>query len=1208
MPNGINVVRFEKSALGCLAQGWVTDIQFSNTTYVIEITDPKDEKKAWTFFQFDDSGNLSDAFCSCEKESCLHLAIAFLKIYGDNKEPLHIRFENSFWKKLTSLFAREVGFDAKLLKKRGESTFYFENSLSFSIKARSQSALKRLKKILFPKARETPDNSIKFSNLPSHEIERWEKGRHGFSLRFELSFWSELAKWLFLEDDAKASYDIKVLSTPLPTHLLISFSDLDIEFNISSEMLCQLIHSFSTIKTPFHVDMGGEKKLKRILYDRERVSFILEHEVNPLWKKPGNRIALNDWIYLEGVGFYRREERALFSGDVIEENEIDRTLSLYGHELAILLEGEEIHFDPHPLKYNLFFDSMMNLHIEGYLFEKGDLTQKGSQFFEHFAYLPDKGFFSLSNLAFETVETVVKKEDVGHFVSEHRSFFTKREGFNLHVSGLETSLSYKVTEHSLIFFPTQESAEVMDFGEYIYFQNLGFFSKKQSRLTAMLRPTLEVAQEKIAPFIREFREELENITGFFLKELPLKRRGLTIKPKGHGLQITPEVKFLPEYEKESVRLFGNLLYIENKGFYELASEMMLPERYEKEIFIKKEALDRFFKEELPLLRPYILEIDPRILPSKNFQLILSNLERDEGRFIAKLSIKTEVGSLDLLEIIHAHQKKVRFLFSNAGRIDLKEEPYSDFAKLKEVPNERGGLSLSTIDLLRLDIMFSLTLDKKISQETRALLNQLREFKPKEPPNLDGFLSQLRQYQKSGVDWLWFLYKNGLSGLLSDEMGLGKTHQAMGLLQAVYNENREAFFLIVAPTSVIYHWQEKLSTFLPKIPVTLYHGIERGREERPKGGILLTSYGILRMEKEFFHTQPFTLAIFDEIQIAKNPKSLIHTTLSEVQAPFRLGLTGTPIENNLKELKSLFDISLPNYLPSEARFKELFLIPIEKENDDTKKLLLKKLITPFLLRRKKREVISELPEKTEDKFYADLSDEQKALYSQALQDSESVMREFKEGRSKIPYLHVFALISRLKQISDHPALFLKDPRNYKKHQSGKWDLFVELLSEALDSEQKVVVFSQYLYMLDMITFYLEEQKIPFAQIRGDTVNREEEMRRFQTDDSCKVFVGSLQAAGLGIDLTAASTVILYDRWWNIARENQAIDRVHRIGQKWAVQVYKLIMKGTIEEKIDLIISRKAQLMEEIIPVDDEAEIKSLSRAQLIDLLRFDLEVN
>ena len=514
-----------------------------------------------------------------------------------------------------------------------------------------------------------------------------------------------------------------------------------------------------------------------------------------------------------------------------------------------------------------------------------------------------------------------------------------------------------------------------------------------------------------------------------------------------------------------------------------------------------------------------------------------------------------------------------------------------------------------MEFIRLDASWSFaepTDQSPTSLITRQLIKELREFSTEAIPNLQGLKSSLRVYQQTGLQWLWFLYKHGLSGLLCDDMGLGKTHQAMALIAASLNQTpqEKKCYLVVCPTSVIYHWQDKLETFLPHLKVHTFHGLKRTLTPHLKEGVILTSYGILRMEKKLFETISFDVAVFDEIQVAKNPSSRVHEALKHIRAKTRIGLTGTPIENNLRELKALIDSVLPGYMPSEARFRELFIHPIERDGNEEKKALLTQLVRPFVLRRRKAQVLQELPEKSEDKSYCDLSEEQVKLYRETLAESQTaVLAHLRDSSEKVNYVHVFSLLSRLKQICDHPALIHKDPTNYKKYSSGKWELFVELITEARRSDQKVVVFSQYLYMLDIIESFLKDQEWGYAQIRGDTVNRRDELKRFQEDPNCVVFIGSLQAAGLGIDLTAASVVILYDRWWNAARENQAIDRVHRIGQKWGVQVYKLITKYTIEEKIDKMITRKGRLLEEVITADEQTFLKKFTRAQLLDLLTF-----
>lgn len=1192
--------RYEKESLRRLKEGWVTDVQFSGSTYLIEITDPKTKEKAYAFFQFDENSTLKDAFCSCEKESCLHLAVAFLKIFGDKREPLHLRFKKSLWFHLTRLFAEEVGFDPKLFVKKKEGEFFLDNQLSFHIVAKRAESKKKAIQILVKREKETPETSIKFSNLSPHEIELWRQGRPSFHLRYELSFWSDLAKWLFLMEEEKIEFNEK----GLPLTYTVYFPTLTLSFTLTPEALSKIVASFSTLRFPLKVQPEGTFSIEKISYDPKKRALHIHHAQKEFIDETKEKIFFDEWIYVKDVGFYRKSERSPLEKEWIEEKEMDETLCHLGKTIAPYLVDDTIHFDPVELNYELFFDDSYNLHIAGYLFKRGDLSEgKGGAFFGRWAYLPNQGFFRLKEPLFSGSEQVIEKRQVGRFISEHRPFFADKAGFTLHVSGIETTFGFEITkEKNLRLFSTFESADIKDFGEYLYFKNLGFFPKRESRLALLLRPDLEIRKEKISSFLCDFKEDLENISGFFCPKLPIDKRGLTMMRKGKRILIRPTIRLIKEYEKSETTLFDDAIYIKGIGFYDLSNVMRLPDNYQVERFIKKRELAAFLYKELAQLEPFILSTDPALIAPATLMLELSYLERAKGGGItASIHLKTEIGIVSLSEILDASHHKNRFCFTKAGRFDLKEERFEWLARIKEGDLEKKALLLTSLDFFKLDATFGFTV-RENHPEIDALLSELREFKTRKPPNYSGLKSELRLYQKKGVDWLWFLSQNGLSGLLCDEMGLGKTHQAMALMQSLYNEEK-SLFLIVAPTSVIYHWEDKLTRFLPSLPLTLFHGLARGKKGIPREGILLTSYGILRLEKDLLSKIPFRLAIFDEIQIAKNSKSQIHNALAKIDAGMKIGLTGTPIENNLNELKSLFDLTLPSYFPNENRFKEIFLLPIEREHDEKKKRLLTQLTRPFILRRKKREVLAELPEKSEDKFTCDLSDEQSALYKKAVEEARGDINQLYQKGATIPYLHIFALLSKLKQISDHPALFLKDPKNFKRHSSGKWDLFVELLSESLASEQKVVVFSQYLYMLDIITNFLNEQKIGFAEIRGDTVNRKEEMRRFAEDESCRVFVGSLQAAGLGIDLTAASTVILYDRWWNAARENQAIDRVHRIGQKWAVQVYKLISKGTIEEKIDQIITKKSKLMEEIIPVDDEAEIKTLSREELIDILSY-----
>jgi SNF2 family DNA or RNA helicase len=387
--------------------------------------------------------------------------------------------------------------------------------------------------------------------------------------------------------------------------------------------------------------------------------------------------------------------------------------------------------------------------------------------------------------------------------------------------------------------------------------------------------------------------------------------------------------------------------------------------------------------------------------------------------------------------------------------------------------------------------------------------------------------------------------------------------------------------------------------MPKAKVHLYHGPFRNSKTlNQKHDIILTTYGILRSDKELFLKHDFEISVFDEMHVAKNQKSQIHSALKQIKSEMKLALTGTPLENNLLELKALFDIILPGYLPTQDEFKEEFVAPIERNKDPERQKALSKMIKPFILRRKKQDVLLDLPEKIEEIAYVDLSDEQLKMYQEIALESKNVLNE--EGGSF--YIHVFALLNKLKQVCDHPSLIHKDETSYEKRQSGKWDLFVELLEESIATNQKVVVFSQYLKMLDIIEDYLKQKNIGFAGIRGTTKDRKEEVKRFQEEPECKVFVASLQAAGVGIDLTKASVVIHYDRWWNPAKENQATDRVHRIGQTRGISVFKFVAKDTIEEDIHALIEKKKDLISNVVGFDSDQDLKRFDKDELTKLLK------
>ncbi|MEO5656904.1 MAG: DEAD/DEAH box helicase [Nitrospiria bacterium] len=516
--------------------------------------------------------------------------------------------------------------------------------------------------------------------------------------------------------------------------------------------------------------------------------------------------------------------------------------------------------------------------------------------------------------------------------------------------------------------------------------------------------------------------------------------------------------------------------------------------------------------------------------------------------------------------------------------------------------EQGRVAMPRMGYLRHRAQWTsemtITRDETVAR-FEADLDRLRPPAPApEPSDLKG---SLRPYQRTGYDWLWFLHCNGFHGILADEMGLGKTHQTMALLLAALREDPDRPSLIVCPTSVLDHWEDKIAEHAPLLAPVRYHGFTRAAlSTGTVPPVVLTTYTLLAREAAVFQAVEWNYLVLDEAQKIKNPTTRTAKGAKSISARHRLALTGTPIENRLAELWSIMDFLLPGYLGSLQLFRRTFETPIIKSGDRKREAELKRAIHPFKLRRLKAEVLQDLPAKVEDLRHCRLSPEQAVAYRALVdQDGRRLADDLRRGGGPIPYIHIFSLLSKLKRLCDHPALVIKGPKG-RAMSSGKFDLFTELMDEALDGGEKVVVFTQYLEMIDLITKWLDQYGVAWVSLRGDTRDRRAVVKAFQTDPECRVFVGSLLAGGVGIDLTAGSVVIHYDRWWNAARENQATDRVHRIGQTRGVQVIKLVTRGTLEEKIDQMIRKKAELMNAMVE-DDDTTLKAFSREELIDIL-------
>lgn len=691
---------------------------------------------------------------------------------------------------------------------------------------------------------------------------------------------------------------------------------------------------------------------------------------------------------------------------------------------------------------------------------------------------------------------------------------------------------------------------------------------------------------------------------------------LEVRPVIQMMQEDGETAFFDHPDFERFR-YGNLVYIRELGVLAELEDPDRPRRFKAPVkmTLRDSQLPSFLDEISDELAENLHVVDEGVKNLRifrefdTFQIRADAIERDW----CWLSLKYGFGNdtLSLLDIWSAQKEGRRFISTSQGWVDCESPSLQGLGRFLPHGTQLGdsdSIRLSRAQLLRWQALapdhFPLSADKKGDE---GLLKRILSLKPSKPlPKLRGLTSSLRGYQERGLEWLAFLHENGLGGLLCDDMGLGKTHQVMALMVFLQKHRHEKrSFLVVCPTTVLSHWETKLNTHAPDLEVLVYHGNTREPVQALNGcKVLLTSYGIMRRDVETLREIDFGLAVFDEAQQIKNPETLSFQAAREIRAGLRVGLTGTPIENNLIELKALLDLVLPQYLGSDADFNRHYVIPIQEKKDDTRRHELSRVVSPFILRRLKKSVLMELPDKIEDVRLCSLSDDQIKLYRDAVSSrSRELLLALEEEQTPVPYMHIFALLNLLKQICDHPALVAGRPEEYERFGSGKWELFKELLHESLASGQKLVVYSQYLDMIRIIERYLTRSGIGHTTLTGQSRDRGAIISRFSEDPDCLVFVGSLRAGGLGIDLVAASVVVHYDRWWNAAREDQATDRVHRIGQNRGVHVFKLITEGTLEEKIDAIIGRKKKLADSILQEDDPGLVKAFTREELIGLLSF-----
>jgi len=486
-----------------------------------------------------------------------------------------------------------------------------------------------------------------------------------------------------------------------------------------------------------------------------------------------------------------------------------------------------------------------------------------------------------------------------------------------------------------------------------------------------------------------------------------------------------------------------------------------------------------------------------------------------------------------------------------------------------------------------------------SPQAQALRDRLRDFKGVPSSEVPASVkAEMRPYQKDGFDFLVHLANIRLGGILADDMGLGKTLQTLAWLAWLKDQNKKnpKPSLVICPASVLHNWRREAERFTPHLKIlVLESGAARHvlRKQIPQHDLIVTNYALLRRDLEELQKFAFRSVILDEAQFIKNPGAQVTQSVKQLKSEYRLALTGTPLENRLLDLWSIVDFVQPNYLGNQEHFLETYE-PKGAENPEAEQRIARRRLSaklrPLLLRRLKKHVAKDLPDRIEERRDCQLGEEQRKLYLAELRRSrDQVMQTVAEKGINKSQMHVLAALTRLRQICCHPKLVGNDSA------SGKTETLFELLDTLIADGQKVLVFSQFVQMLELLQKECASRQITTHILTGQTKDRQEVVNAFQNDPGAGVFLLSLRAAGTGLNLTTASYVVLYDPWWNPAVEAQAIDRSHRIGQTNTVNAYRLISPGTVEEKIWELQQSKAKTISDVL--GEEGFAKSLSKTDL-----------
>ena len=726
----------------------------------------------------------------------------------------------------------------------------------------------------------------------------------------------------------------------------------------------------------------------------------------------------------------------------------------------------------------------------------------------------------------------------------------------------------------------------------------------------LARESLILSEDKFFEVFSFFQDKLEhfNISEEYLdliKNYSNKKPKiyLDINSDGHLIfKIEYKNHFVNTNLTQIVGIFEmlNPNIIENLKNY-INSHQKVFEINETMIIDKKSEIDKFIEDIIPLLHTYAdIYLSQSI---KNFNKT-RKINYFVGVKVTSNFLELDFSSTDLdkgeiIDILNQYRAKKKYYRLKKGEIILMDQEQleflDDFIKdfnIKDTDLKKGNIKIPNFRAHQLNVLQNKYIDIEKDQDFNKLFEQKIEEIPAKYKKI------LREYQIVGVEWMLKLRSMNLGGILADDMGLGKTLQVITYLESV---KRERPCLIITPASLILNWENEFNKFNSSISILSIYGDRKNREDllsNLKNEVVITSYDYLKRDIDLYENIEFDTIILDEAQYIKNHKTKAAQAVKKINSEFKLALTGTPLENSLAEIWSIFDFLMNGYLFNYDYFYKNYerAIVLQAEKNVTERL--KNMVEPFILRRLKKDVLKELPEKIEETYFVEMNQEEKNLYQANLvKINETLAQSIDVNTNKI---EVLAMLTKLRQICIDPRLLYEDISS----SSSKINACIELIKKSIENKQRILLFSSFTTVLDLVAQECDNLSIPYFMLTGETnkVKRNQLVEDFQ-NEAVPLFLISLKAGGTGLNLTKASVVIHLDPWWNISAQNQATDRAHRIGQEDTVQVFNLITKNTIEEKI-LNLQNKKKELSDIFVENSKGSFSSLRKEELLDLFKLE----